>query len=201
MRSILLVSALVAIAAPAAAQAVRFTSEATSTPPQDIAGCRADDAMWWCYSNRQAPERQFTDEVAEITRVDKGIRAKFTYRADPNPSDIWASGNRAIETGSEWSGDCDDLAFTALDYMAWDGYPPERMWRVGMIIRTQEGKVEHMVGVVETSDGQAWVVGDVNSPAYHLADFDKVYGGRAHVTFASRLDQGMTWKAAKLNIQ
>ena len=104
-------------------------------------------------------------------------------------------------TGAAWSGDCDDLAFTALDYMAWDGYPPERMWRVGMVIRTQEGKIEHMIGVVETSDGRAWVVGDVNRSAYPLSDFDKVYEGRAHITYASRLDQGMTWKAAKISNQ
>lgn len=199
MRALLIALAFVAISSPAASQAVAFTSDKAVTPSQDIAGCKADDAMWWCYSNRQAAERQFTDEKAEIARVDKGIRAKFTYKADPNPSDVWASGNSAIETGAAWSGDCDDLAFTALDYMAWDGYAPERMWRVGMVIRTQEGKVEHMVGVVETSDGQAWVVGDVNRPAYPLSDFEKVYEGRAHITYASRLDQGLTWKAAKLN--
>lgn len=198
MRLAIIAAALLA-ASPAAAQAVRFTSDQAATPSQDLAGCKADDAMWWCYSNRKPAERQYSDERAEIERVDKGARAKFTYKANPSPDDVWASGNRAMETGAAWSGDCDDLALTTLDYMAWDGYPPERMWRVGMVIRTQEGKVEHMVGVVEAADGTAWVVGDVNRPAYPLADIEKVYEGRAHVTYASRLDQGLTWKPARLN--
>jgi predicted transglutaminase-like cysteine proteinase len=195
----LLVAALaMAITSPACAQAVRFPSHDSVTPTQDAKGCKANADMWWCYSNRKPADRQFADEVAELKRVDAGARARFTYKADPSPDDVFASHNAALESGAAWTGDCDDMALTVLDYMAWDGYEPSRMWRVGMVVRTATGKMEHMVGVVETADGQAYVVGDVNHPAYPVADFEKLYEGKAHLTYASRLDQGMSWKPARL---
>lgn len=198
MRIIIAAIALAVVASPAAAQAIRITSDKAITPTQDIRGCKADDAMWWCYSNRKAPEKRYSDEKAEIMRVDRGVRAKFTYKANPSPDDLWASGNRAVESGAAWTGDCDDLAFTALDYMAWDGFPPERMWRVGMVIKTGSKTVSHAIGVVQTADGKSWVVGDVNRPAYPLEDFKNVYNRAATITYVSRLDQGLVWKPAEI---
>lgn len=199
MKTIFLAASMMMLATAASAQAVKFTSDEAVFATQDTAGCKANDDMWWCHTNRKPADKLFTDERAELKRVDAGARARFTYVADPSPNDVFASANRAMETGAAWSGDCDDLTMTTLDYLAWDGFATDRMWRVGMVIDTPQGEVEHMVGVVETEDGEGFVIGDVNRPLYPLKDFRSVYSGKAKVTYASRLDQGRAWKPAKIN--
>jgi len=79
---------------------------------------------------------------------------------------------------------------TTADYLAWDGWPPERLYRVVLTI----GSIKHMVAVAVDSTGQRWVVGDVNKPLYKIEDMGSVYGNKQRILYMNRVDESIVWR-------
>lgn len=180
--------AILIAAATLSATATR-AEPATHVFTEDKAACQANADMFWC-EGRERPPQRYTDEMRELRRVDAGVRAKFTYEAPRGGKDVWASSNAAMERGETFKGDCDDLAMTTADYLAWDGWPADRLYRVVMTV----GNVKHMVAMAVDSTGQRWVVGDVNGALYKAEDMDWLYGARQKVLYLNRIDEGIVWR-------
>ena len=53
------------------------------------------------------------DDLDTIRRIDRFIRAKVRYRADPRP-DVWSNFARSALGGVRSVGDCEDYALTAV---------------------------------------------------------------------------------------
>jgi hypothetical protein len=106
-------------------------------------------------------------DVEAIRAIDARARQGFTYLADGS-IDNWRSHADAVLRGDRWSGDCDDLASTALDLLGRQGVATEDRFR--LLVSASGGKTpDHMVGCVRADDGAFLIAGDTFRPVYPAA--------------------------------
>jgi hypothetical protein len=99
-----------------------------------------------------------------ICRLDAQARAGFTYLADPVGDDRWRSHADEALAGRPWSGDCDDLASTALDLLFRAGASLSNLYRLE--VDAGSGRIDHMIACTWDDAGLAWIVGDTFKAAY-----------------------------------
>lgn len=135
-------------------------------------------------------------EADAIRAVDARARGRFTYLAETG--DNWRSHADAVLKGMSWSGDCDDLASTALDLLGRDGVAAGDRYRL-VVSSSGTKKPDHMVACVRADDGAFLIVGDTFKPAYFVAAM------RHRGIFYNRLNEnlpeavwreGVPWKKA-----
>ena len=103
-------------------------------------------------------------DVDAIRAVDARARHGFTYRAD-GTIDSWRSHADAVLKDEFWSGDCDDLASTALDLLGRQGVAADDRYR--LLVSSGGGKrPDHMVACVRVDNGAFLIVGDTFRPTY-----------------------------------
>lgn len=103
---------------------------------------------------------------ARIREIDRQIRARFTYTGD-GKKDAWLSYADRVLEGLPWAGDCDDLTATILDMVTREGHPPGDCYYL-MVDSTGGTKIDHMVGLILSPEGEQYVVGDTFGPIYSV---------------------------------
>lgn len=147
---------------------------------QDTQACAAQPDLPWCSA---APKGSYDPDLAQLIKVEKLARARFTYR--PDDVNVWSSSRGDVEAGRDWYDDCDGMTTTVLDMLAHEGV---RSGDLGRLILETGEDVKHMVGVVQTADGRRYIVGDVNADApYPVEDLSMP------VLYESNSANGVVW--------
>lgn len=111
-----------------------------------------------------APKVRLT--YSRIRELDRQARARYTYVLD-KPKDSWRSWADHVLAGLPWSGDCDDLTATVLDLITREGHPPQDCSYL-MVDSTGGVKIDHMVGLILSPEGEQYVVGDTFETIYSV---------------------------------
>lgn len=130
--------------------------------------CQKQPTILWCSSYKEFHEA-LTEET--IKSADKRVRSNFTYVTDV--VDNWNVHSSNVMDTLPWFGDCDDLSTTALDMLARQGQPLDRMWLVLVAASPANklnGRLDHLIAVVEDDQGRYWVVGDTSRETIELKD-------------------------------
>ena len=105
--------------------------------------------------------------VALMKRIDRSVKDRFVY-ADKDPGgDQWRSFATELRDDKDYVmvDDCDTLASTVLEILAWEGVPLENLFRALVSSPAARGNmVDHMVGLAKDENGTYWVVGDTFGP-------------------------------------
>ena len=149
--------------------------------------CQRESWLGWC--DKPLPQLQTRAlPISQISRISHAVQNGYVYKSDV--VDSWNSFSASQLAGITWYGDCDDLTSTTLDMLFRSGQPLNKMW---MLLNDVEshGILDHIVGVVQASDGKYYIVGDTSpTNVYPLAHFK--YSPRGVV----RLDQRHKWVSA-----
>lgn len=107
-----------------------------------------------------------------LVAADKAAKSNFTYEADGD-GDTWRSHAEAALARRPWSGDCDDLASTALDLLTrWDGNMPlDRLFRLCVASPDcpRDLFYDHMVAGYKDEKGNLFIFGDTFTHACHVS--------------------------------
>lgn len=125
-----------------------------------------------------------------IVEIDALCRSKFTYLKDKG--DDWQLHVDDVKANRPWKGDCEDLAFTTMQYLYNEGVTSNHLARL-MVSTTNNKIIDHMVALVKDDNSKIWVVGDTNGPAYLL---EAMYYSPLMISLAS---DGIDWKECKLH--
>lgn len=132
--------------------------------------CRYQPTVLWC-ADYKVYRIALDPEV--IKAIDTRVRVNFSYVDDEK--DSWRVFSKSVINNQPWVGDCDDLSSTALEMLARTGQPLDRMWLVlvgAQLSSKLNGRLDHLVAIVEDEKGEFWVVGDTMKPAYPLKDMN-----------------------------
>lgn len=160
--------------------------------------CQAQPNIMWCkgYDEFHQP---LTEET--IKTADSRVRDDFTYSSDI--IDTWRVHSHEVMNTRAWAGDCDDLATTALDMLARQGQPLDRMWLVLVAAKQSSkvsGRLDHLIAIVEDDQGRFWIVGDTSEvtvelkfmkyrPLAYMSTNDRVWhGAEVNDNFATRFN-------------
>lgn len=174
-------SAIIALTPDAVTEVNNYGDQALSTE------CDRESWLGWC-DKPLAQFRTRTLSVSQASNISHAVQNGYVYKADT--VDSWNSFSASQLAGITWYGDCDDLTSTTLDMLYRSGQPLNKMW---MLLNDVEshGVLDHIVGVIQASDGKYYVVGDTSTENFYpLADFK--YSPRGVV----RLDQRHNWVSA-----
>lgn len=130
--------------------------------------CMEQPSVLWC-----ADYRQETSPLSQnlIHAADSLVRKNWTYLSDEH--DTWRVHTSTVLNNQIWLGDCDDIATTTLEVLARAGQPRDKMWLVLVAAQLSyriQGRLDHLVAIVQDSEGEFWVVGDTNGKVYRLSD-------------------------------
>lgn len=122
-----------------------------------------------------------------VRRIDAYVKDRAVYVADKK--DEWNSYAKELRESKDFvlRGDCDDWASTCIHLLEMEGAPKNRLFRA-MVSSPQaaNGKIDHMIGLVQTDDGTMWSVGDTFGPPA------KVKGLKVHphvIVQSNRIDE------------
>lgn len=187
---ILPILAVLGMASAAMADPLPQLRQQFSHLPQDSEQCSAQPNVPWCRGDLQVQGRIPTE--ADIKTNERFVRRNFTDVTEVGP-DIFRSHYDTIQGEAAWSGDCDDLVSTVLENLVEAGFDATRMRRVAVSIH-RDGVPDHMVGLVEDSQGRTWVVGDINEDGvyplrnmrYDIMLVSSIEGRRAGLPYWNR---------------
>ena len=111
-----------------------------------------------------APQVRLT--YSRLRELDRLARQRWTYVND-FPKDRWLSYADHVLAGLPWQGDCDDLSATVLDLITRQGHPPKDCDYL-MVDSTGGTKIDHMVGLVLSPEGEQYVIGDTFGSIYSV---------------------------------
>lgn len=151
----------------------RFIPKTTiQTTPEEIQGTvnygkakieeQCERASWtpWCLEGNKQPLATKRLSYAKAHEISLSVQKGYVYTADP--VDNWNSYSALHVRHETWYGDCDDLTSTTLDMLHRAGQPLDKMWMLLNNVRSR-GTLDHVVGVIQTSDGRYYVVGDTDA--------------------------------------
>jgi predicted transglutaminase-like cysteine proteinase len=151
------------------------------------AQCERESFAPWCNA---ANAKQITHRLTpvELQNISHNVFNHFVYKSDA--VDSWDDYVAIVDRGQIFYGDCDDITSTTLNALERAGQPLNKMWMMLVNVESH-GDLDHIIGVIQDSNGTYWVVGDTNpTNAYPLARL--TYSPRAMV----RLDQRHKWMSA-----
>lgn len=122
--------------------------------------------------------------LSVVQHADKLLKDHAQYQADPKLRDSWDSYATQVLRGESFQGDCDDWSMTALEILYNMGVPKDRLYRA-MVSTTGEA-IDHMVGIVELSNGERWTVGDTFSAPRRVVGS---IAGNHRIMQTSRMDE------------
>lgn len=107
-------------------------------------------------------------DLTLVHQVQAIVWRRFRYVSDsethPGDRDHWQTHWRELQNSPTYTvrGDCDDLACTVIDGLLSRGWPRERAM-LAMVAANRSKAINHLIGLVETDDGEMYVVGDTFS--------------------------------------
>lgn len=145
--------------------------------------CKVQPSNLWCIS-QPLPEK--TLGAYDIIQTSLEVKSHFTYVADV--VDNWRVHSSAVLMKQDWSGDCDDLTSTTLDVMIRAGQPRNKVWMVlADVMHTNV--LDHLIGMVQDSEGHYWIVGDTSGQNVYPANRVKY-----RIVGVTRADDIMNWQ-------
>lgn len=130
--------------------------------------------------------------ASEIKHWDARARERFGYLADVG--DTWRSHADAVLRGEAWSGDCDDLASTALDLLGRAGLALDQQYRLEVDSKGGS-QVNHLVACVVDDAGGLWIVGDTFGVAYRAGGMMHAPIQYQHMSELPTVRLGAPWTA------
>ena len=128
---------------------------------------------------------------SDVNRLDRNVHERFKYRNDKD--DFWKSSAEQFKADPRYiiKDDCDGLASTCVHLAAQEGIPEKRLYRA--IVKTTDGPREvyadHMIALLEDSDGEWYIFGDTFGRMRPLSREN-----RYSVIEVSRVSEGIKWR-------
>ena len=112
-----------------------------------------------------------TNTRETLLLIDQLVRSSATYVPDPKLRDSWDSYAQQVMHGERFMGDCDDWAMTALEIArVYYDVPADKLYRC--MVSTTGQEIDHMVGLMELTDGSRWTLGDTFGPPKLASSLD-----------------------------
>lgn len=126
--------------------------------------CSAQPTDLWCKPIRL---KEQTLTPYQIMNISLDVKQNFDYLLDE--TDNWRVHTSEVLMKQRWKGDCDDLSSTTLDVMIRAGQPLRKIWLILADV-THTANLDHLVAMVQDSDGHYWIVGDTSAQNAYPAD-------------------------------